>query len=71
MEDSAINDPRNPLMDITDAANFPVYIRVQPKSNSWDIVSATVETVPHTSIFSIKYPKAVVGDDSGEIIELV
>ena len=70
VEDSAINDPRNPLMDITDAANFPVYIRVQPKSNSWDIVSATVETVPHTSIFSIKYPKAVVGDDSGEIIEL-
>lgn len=71
VEDSAINDPRNPLIDITDAANFPVYIRVQPKSNSWDIVSATVETVPHTSIFSIKYPKVVVGDDSGEIIELV
>ena len=71
VEDSAINDPRNPLIDITDAANFPVYIRVQPKSNSWDIVSATVETVPHTSIFRIKYPKVVVGDDSGEIIELV
>jgi zinc metalloprotease ZmpB len=71
VEDSAINDPRNPLIDITDANNFPVYIRVQPKSNSWDIVSATVETVPHTTIFSIKYPKVVVGDDSGEIIELV
>ena len=71
VEDSAINDPRNPLIDITDAANFPVYIRVQPKSNSWDIVSATVETFPHTSIFRIKYPKVVVGDDSGEIIELV
>jgi zinc metalloprotease ZmpB len=71
VEDSAINDPRNPLMDITDATNFLVYIRVQPKSNSWDIVSAIVETVPHTSIFSIKYPKVVVGDDSGEIIELV
>lgn len=71
VEDSAINDPRNPLIDITDAVNFPVYIRVQPKSNSWNILSATVETVPHTSIFSIKYPKVVVGDDSGEIIELV
>jgi hypothetical protein len=71
VEDSAINDPRNPLMDVTDTNNFPVYIRVQPKSNSWDIVSATVETVPHTSIFNIKYPKVVVGDDSGEIIELV
>jgi zinc metalloprotease ZmpB len=71
VEDSAINDPRNPLIDITDANNFPVYIRVQPKSNSWDIVSATVETVPHATIFSIKYPKVVVGDDSGEIIELV
>jgi hypothetical protein len=58
-------------MDITDGNNFPVYIRVQPRSNSWDIMSATVETVPHTSIFSIKYPKVVVGDDSGEIIELV
>ena len=71
VEDSAINDPRNPLMDITDANNFPVYIRVQSKSNSWDIISATVETDPHTSIFNIKYPKVVVGDDSGEIIELV
>ena len=71
VEDSAINDPRNPLMDITDANNSQVYLRVQPKSNSWDIVSATVETVPHTSIFSIKYPKVVVGDDSGEIIDLV
>jgi hypothetical protein len=71
VEDSAINDPRNPLIDITDTNNFPVYIRVQPKSNSWDIMSTTVETVPHTSIFNIKYPKVVVGDDSGEIIELV
>ena len=71
MEDSAINDPRNPVMDTSDANNFPVYIHVQPKSSSWDIVSATVETVPHTSIFSIEYPKVVVGDDSGEIIELV
>jgi zinc metalloprotease ZmpB len=71
VEDSAINDPRNPLIDVSDANNFPVYVRIQPKSNSWDIVSATVETVPHTSIFSIKYPKVVVGDDSGEIIELV
>jgi hypothetical protein len=71
VEDSAINDPRNPLMDVTDTNNFPVYIRVQTKSNSWDIMSATVETVPQTSIFSIKYPKVVVGDDSGEIIELV
>lgn len=71
VEDSSINDPRNPLMDVSDVNNFPVYIRVQPKSNSWDIVSATVETVPQTSIFNIKYPKIVVGDDSGEIIELV
>lgn len=71
VEDSAINDPRNPLMDTSDANNFQVYIRIQPKSNSWDIMSATVETVPHTNIFSIKYPKIVVGDDSGEIIELV
>ena len=49
-------------MDITDANNFPVYIRVQSKSNRWDIMSATVETVPLRSIFSIKYPKVVVGD---------
>ena len=71
VEDSAINDPRNPLMDVSDATNFPVYIRVQPKCNSWDIMNATVETFPHTSIFSIKYPKIVVGDDSGEKVELV
>ena len=71
VEDAAINDPRNPLLDISDVNNFPVYIRVQPKSNSWDIMSATVETVPQTSIFNIKYPKIAVGDDSGEIIELV
>lgn len=71
VEDSAINDPRNPLMDVSDAINFPVYIRVQPKCNSWDIMNATVETFPHTSIFSIKYPKIVVGDDSGEKVELV
>ena len=71
VEDSAINDPRNPLMDVSDATNFPVYIRVQPKCNSWDIMNATVETVPQTSIFSIKYPKIVVGDDSGEKVELV
>lgn len=70
VEDSAINDPRNPIMDVSDATNFPVYIRVQPKSNSWDIMSATVETVPQTSIFSIKYPKIVVGDDSGEKVGL-
>lgn len=71
VEDSAINDPRNPLMDVSDATNFPVYIRVQPKCNSWDIMNATVETFPHTSFFSIKYPKIVVGDDSGEKVELV
>jgi len=71
VEDSAINDPRNLLMDVSDAINFPVYIRVQPKCNSWDIMNATVETFPHTSIFSIKYPKIVVGDDSGEKVELV
>jgi len=70
VEDSAINDPRNPLMDMSDANNFPVYIRIQPKSNSWDIVSATLETVPQTSIFSIKFSKIVVGDDSGEIVDL-
>ena len=71
VEDSAINNPRNPFMDVSDATNFPVYIRVQPKCNSWDIISATVETIPQTSIFSIKYPKIVVGDDSGEKVELV
>ena len=36
VEDSAINDPRNPLMDVSDATNFPVYICVQPKCNSRD-----------------------------------
>ena len=71
VEDSAINDPRNPLMDVSDANNFPVYVRIQPRSNSWDIISATVETNPQTRIFSVQYPKIVVGDDSGEIIELV
>lgn len=70
VEDSAINDPRNPLMDVSDATNFPVYIRVQPKCNSWDIISATVKTFPQTSIFSLKYMKIVLGDDSGEKVEL-
>jgi len=71
VEDSIINDPRNPFMNISDANKFPVYIRVQPKSNSWDIKYAIVETLPQTSIFSIKYPRITVGDDSGEIVDLV
>jgi zinc metalloprotease ZmpB len=71
VEDSTINDPRNPLMDISDANEFPVYIRVQQKSKDWNIEYAAVETTPQTSIFSIKHAGITVGDDSGESVDLV
>jgi zinc metalloprotease ZmpB len=71
VEDSAINDPRNPLMDTSDANEFPVYIRVQPKSKDWDIKYATAETMPQTTIFGIKHAGITLGDDSGEMVDLV
>jgi hypothetical protein len=71
VEDSATNDPRNPLMGLSDPSEFPVYIRVQPKNDSWEIKYATVETIPQTSILSIKHPGITLGDDSGETVDLV
>jgi hypothetical protein len=72
VEDSEINDPRNPVIDIADATNFPVYLRTEPNiRKDWEIVSAKVETSPSTSIFSLKYPRIVLSDDSGEKVALV
>ena len=72
VEDSEINNPRDPVMDFADATNFPVYLRTEPNiRKDWEIVSARVETSPSTSIFSLKYPRIVLSDDSGERVALV
>lgn len=71
VEDSAINDPRNPLIDTTDISKFPIYLRTEPNTGTWEIVAAKVETTPNTSVFNIKYSGIILDDDSGEIVELV
>jgi zinc metalloprotease ZmpB len=70
VEDPTINDPRNPFIDTTDISEFPVYLRTEPNTGTWEITNAKVETTPFTSIFSIKYPGIVLDDDSGEKVEL-
>jgi hypothetical protein len=71
VEDSAINDPRNPLMDTTDINKFPIYLRTEPNTGTWEIVAGKVETTPNTSVFNIKYSGIILDDDSGEMVELV
>lgn len=71
VEDAAINDPRDPLIDVADVVSYPVFVRTEPNTGEWEIVGATVETSPYTSIFSIKYPGIIFDDDSGEKVELV
>jgi hypothetical protein len=71
VEDAAINDPRNPLMDTTDISKFPMYLRTEPNTGTWEIVAAKVETTPNTSAFNIKYCGIILDDDSGEKVELV
>ncbi len=71
VEDPEINDPRDPPIDVADIFNSPVYLRTEPNAGEWEIINARVETLPHTAIFSIKYPGIVLDDDSGEKVELV
>jgi len=71
VEDSAINDPRNPFIDTTDISKFPMYLRTEPNTRTWEIVAAKVETTPNTSVFNIKYSGIILDDDSGEKVELV
>jgi hypothetical protein len=71
VEDSTINDPRNPFIDTTDIRKFPMYLRTEPNTGTWEIISAKVETTPNTSVFNIKYSGIILDDDSGEIVELV
>ena len=72
VEDSEINDPRNPAIEIADATNFPVYIRTRPNiRKDWEIINAKVETLPSTRTFVLKYPRIVMGDDSSEGVAFV
>jgi IgA Peptidase M64 len=71
VEEPAINDPRDPFIDVVDISNFPVYVRTEPNTGEWEIVAAKVETSPPTSIFTLKYPKIILDDDSGERVDLV
>ena len=71
VEDPVINDPRDPRIDVADILNSPVYVRTEPNAGEWEIVNARVETLPHSAIFSIKYPGIILDDDSGEKVELV
>ena len=71
VEDPVINDPRNPLMDTSDISRFPMYLRTEPNTGTWEIAAAKVETTPNTSIFNIKYSGIILDDDSGEKVELV
>ena len=71
VEDAAINDPRNPLMDTTDISKFPMHLRTEPNTGTWEVVAAKVETTPNTSAFNIKYCGIILDDDSGEKVELV
>ena len=71
VEDPAINDPRNPVIDTTDISKFPIYLRTEPNTGTWEITNAIVETTPNTSTFNIKYPGIILDDDSGEKVELV
>jgi hypothetical protein len=65
------NDPRNPFIDIADIPNFPAYVRSEPNTGEWEIVAAKVETFPPTSILTIKYPRIILDDDSGERVDLI
>jgi hypothetical protein len=69
VEDPTINDPRDPFIDTTDISEFPMYLRTEPNTGTWEIKNAKVETTPFTSIFNIKYPRIVLDDDSGEKVE--
>jgi hypothetical protein len=71
VEDAAINDPRNPLMVTTDISKFPMHLRTEPNTGTWEIVAAKVETTPNTSAFNINYCGIILDDDSGEKVELV
>lgn len=71
VEDPVINDPRNPLMDTSDISEFPMYLRTEPNTGTWEIAAARVETTPDTSVFNIKYSGIILDDDSGEKVDLV
>jgi len=71
VEDATINDPRNPLMDTSDISKFPMNLRTEPNTGTWEIVAAKVETTPNTSVFNIKYGGIILDDDSGEKVDLV
>ena len=70
-EDSLINDPQNPPIDISDVSDYPIYLRTEPNTGEWEIIDAKVETYPQTRVFHIKYPRIVLDDDSGERVEFV
>ena len=71
IEDPTMNDPRDPFIDTTDIGNFPMYIRTEPNTGTWEILAAKVETTPYTSIFNTKYSGIILDDDSGERVALV
>ena len=71
VEDPTINDPREPIVDTTDVSTYPMYLRTEPNTGTWEITAATVETIPQTSIFNIKYGGIILDDDSGEKVDLV
>ena len=58
-------------MDTSDISGFPMYLRTEPNTGTWEISVAKVETTPNTSIFNIKYSGIIWDYDSGEKVELV
>ena len=38
IEDPIMNDPRDPFIDTTDIGNFPMYIRTEPNTGTWEIL---------------------------------
>ena len=72
VEDSEINKCRIQLWILQTQQIFQFTYELSPTfRKDWEIVSARVETSPSTTIFSLKYPRIVLSDDSGERVALV
>ena len=39
IEDPIMNYPRDPFIDTTDIGNFPMYIRTEPNTGTWEILA--------------------------------
>ena len=71
IQNSGVNDPRNPPLDSDDLRMFPVYIRFEPQGSSpdWNLTFVNVE-VAGTGFGIILRPGLWLGRTSGKICHL-